>query len=374
MLHTPDPSRMKRSLFATVLVLVAAGAGGVGPALGQEPVDCSFPVTAPDATGETVTVPEEPERVVVLAPSAAQTVWAIGAREKVVGMPVNQYTAYLADREGVRNVVTDQGQPIQEAVVELDPDLVLAPNIVANDTVRSLRDAGPRTYKFRPARSLADVSAKTELTGLLVGEFPSAARTSAETRGTVAAVREAVADEDPPRVYYYLGGRWTAGNGTFIDDVIGTAGGENVAVRAGVEGYGEVSGEVIVDEDPEFVVVQEGSDVPSDAALQNTTALRQGNVVRVDANFVNQPGPRNVVVLRTLAAAFHPVAYDAADVASAPVPERTRCEQPSPTATTEPVGDGGGATATDGATGPGLTAWQAALALAAIGALALRRR
>lgn len=359
---------MKRPLLVVFLAL-AATAGIVGPVVGQQaPVDCSFPISATDATGATVTVSAEPERVVVLAPSGAQTMWAIGAREKVVGMPVNRYTAYLDDREGVQDVVGEDGTPIQETVVDLEPDLVLAPNVIGNDTVRGLRDAGLRVFKFRDATSLADVSAKTELTGRLVGEFEAAALTSAETRGVVAAVREAVADEPRPRVYYALGGGWTAGSGTFIDDLIDVAGGTNVATSAGIDGYAQISPEVVAERNPQVIVVHEGAEAPTDSAVANTTAMSTGSVVSVEPNYINQPGPRVVDPLRELAVAFHPEAYAAADVANATVPEPTRCAGATDTATPT-------ATATtDGAAGPGLTGWQVAVAVAVLSFLALRRR
>lgn len=368
---------MARPLLVAVLLIVTAGAGGVPAIASQAPVDCSFPVTVTDATGESVRVQAEPDRVVVLAPSAAQTMWAIGARERVFGMPVNRYTAYLEDREGVRDVVGEDGLPIDEAVVDLKPDLVLAPNVITNDTVAGLREADFRIYRFRDARSLSDVSAKTELTGLLVGEFEAAARTSAETRGTVAAVREAVAGEPRPRVYYHLGDGWTAGNGTFVDDLIETAGGENVADSAGIQGYDTISQEVLAEHDPEVVVVHEDAAVPDSPAVANSTAIAEGAVVRVESNFVNQPGPRVVTPLRRLAAAFHPEAYEAADVSNASLPEPTTCAGAAGadvTATGDERATGSSPTATTGATAPGLTALQGAMAIVLVAVLVLVRR
>lgn len=343
--------------LAVALVVVPGALAGVTGA--QETADCSFPVTATDATGTEVTVADEPGRVVALAPSAAQQLWAVGAQDRVVGMPVTEYTDYLDGRENVTNVVGENGQPIQEEVVGLEPDLVLAPNVIDDDTVESLREADRTVYRFEDARSLSDVYAEIETTGCLVGEAGTAADVSAEMQATVEGIEQAVADGDRPSVYYDLGGGWTAGSNTFIDDLIHTAGGENVAAAAGVEGYTEISQEVVADADPEVLVLHEGAEVPDSPAIRNSTAVREDNVVRVDANYINQPGPRNVEPLRAMATAFHPDAFDDADAG-------TSTETAAGTATeTEP--------GTNGTDGPGFGIAVGALAVLVAGLVARRR-
>ncbi|MEF8772443.1 MAG: vitamin B12 ABC transporter substrate-binding protein BtuF, partial [Halodesulfurarchaeum sp.] len=81
-------SRRQLLAVAMVLVLVTTGAVGImGSVTAQsETTDCSFPLTVTDATGEEVEIEEPPESVVTLAPSAAQTMWEIGAQEQVVGI------------------------------------------------------------------------------------------------------------------------------------------------------------------------------------------------------------------------------------------------------------------------------------------------
>lgn len=330
-------------VLASIVAVPGSAAVGSGPdaAQTQGGVDCEFPVSATDATGTEVTVEEEPERVVVLRPSAAQVMWEIGAQEKVVGMPVNQYTAYLDGRESKTNIVSN-GEIVREEVVGLEPDLVLAPNIVQNDTVENLRDAGLTVYRFEGAKSFEDVTAKTELTGRLVGEFESAARVAAETRGTVRAVEDAVEGQERPRVYYPLGGGFTAGSNTFIDDIIASAGAENIAAGP-VDGYAPISAEVVADSDPEWLVIQEGFPVPANEGVNGTTAVRENQIVRGNPNYINQAGPRTTEVLRTLAQQFHPEAYDQIDFENVETPEPTQCGgsgSPTETEAASAVGDG----------------------------------
>ena len=372
---------MRRTLVVLValalLVPAAAGsatAGGVGQTAGDAPVaqqggvDCSFPVSVTDVTGQTVTVEEEPDRVVALQASAAQTVWAVGAEERVVGMPVRPYTAYLDGSSDRTAILAEDGSVVREQVVALEPDLVLAPNalLAANETVDSLRASGLTVYHFRQADSLEYVYEKTRTTGLLVGEYDAASQRAAEMEATVEAVRGAVEDETNPRVLYLLGpSGFAAGSNTFIGELIAAAGGNNIA--GSLEGgYSVVSGETIVDEDPEWVILPEGRELPKTDAVNRTTAVQENQVLRVNDNLMNQPGPRNTVPLRTMAEAFHPEAYAAANIEGAELrDDYPTCEADTrgDTPTDTPGEDGTPDDGTVGAASPGYTVVTAIVAL-----------
>ena len=364
---------MHRAALAGLVAVTVLLASFSGVAVGQspgavqaqagDPVDCSYPVSATDATGEEVTVEDEPERVVVVGPSAAQVMWEIGAQGKVVGMPVGQYTSYLEGSASKTNVVDSRLQPVRERVVGLEPDLVLAPNIVQNDTVENLRSAGLTVYRFEAATSFEDVTAKTELTGRLVGEFESAAQVAAQTRATVSAVEEAVADAERPRVYYPLGGGFTAGNNTFVNDIIESAGATNIAADS-IEGYKPISSEVVAEADPQWLLLTGDSPVPSNAAVNGSTAVERDQVIRANANYLNQPGPRTTQVLRTLAEAFHPDAASQVDFDDVEATEPTTCGGSDGTTDAE----------TAGSVGPGFTAGLALVAVVVLGLLARRQR
>jgi iron complex transport system substrate-binding protein len=392
---------VKRVALALLVVLAGVGTTTAATDADVQAVECEFPITVTDATGAEVTVEAEPERVVVLGPSTAQTMWEIGAREKVVGMPVNQYTAYLNGSESKAHVVNDLGQPVQERVVNQSADLVLAPNIIQNDTIESLRDAEQTVYRFEAATTLEDVYAKTELTGRLVGEFENASGVSAEMRATVEAVRSAVADEPRPRVYYPLGGGYTAGSGTYIDDVIAAAGGGNIAADAGISGYKTISQEEITARNPEWVVLGGLPSPPANPAVNGSTAVAQEQVLSVDANYLNQPGPRTVGPLVAMAEAFHPDAMADVDTENVEALDPTECRaaggstaSPADGSPSDPAGGSGETagstvdvtgsvtaslqssdptpTSTAGDTGTGFTVGMVVLAVAVL-ALAARR-
>lgn len=307
---------MKRNrfvVFVTVMVAFAvfpaAVATPVGTTQSATPA-CSFPFSETDATGTTVTIESEPNRVVALQPSAAQTMWEIGAQEKVVGLPIGSSTAYLnGSKSNDRTDITKQdGYTTNiERVVSLNPDLVLAPNIVSNETVEKLRNAGLTVYKFEAGRSIKSIYAKTTLTGQLVGACQGANQRVKTMKDTVSSIKSAVEGRKHPRVLYLMGGGYTAGNGTFINKIITAAGGENIATNVGITGYKKISPESVIKQDPQWIVV--GSDtptIPNRAAYSETTALKKNQTVVVNSNYISQPAPRVIIPMKKLAKTFHP--------------------------------------------------------------------
>jgi len=275
----------------------AAASGGAALQAGGGATDaCEFPVELTDATGTTVTLDERPERIVTVNPSAAQTLWEIGARDRVVG--VTQFAAYL-DGAGEKTDVSAEGLGVSvEKVVNADPDLVLAPNASA-DQVADLRDQGLTVYHFPAATSVDDIAAKTTTTGRLVGNCEAAAATNEEMAAAVADAEARTADVDRPKALYPLGDGFVAGGDTFIDEIMRVGGVDNVAAEEG-DGYPQLSNEVILQTDPELIIVTD-PDAPilDEEPYASTTAGIERNYVVLDRNYLNQPAPRSVIETTT---------------------------------------------------------------------------
>lgn len=311
---------MRQTLAVLVAVLLAlslaapavAGSAGTAAADADE-LACEYPIELTDATGERITLEEEPESVVALQASDAQTVFEIGAEDRLVGMPDSPATADL--EMGDREAVTDGYELVTERVIELDPDVVLAANVTTDETVETLRDAGLTVYHFHGAESIDDVRDNVVRTGELTGECDGATETVDWMDDQLEIVETTLEDADRPLAYYAMGDDGTtAGTGTFVHEVLTTAGVENVAERAGIVWYNELSEETIVDEDPDWIIHSddaEPEELMPDVA-QTTTAYENGNVIAVDANQLNQPAPQVVYAVLEIVEAVHPDAYEAA--------------------------------------------------------------
>lgn len=311
------------TLLVAALVLLTAVAGPAGAATGvatadsastatsDHSVDCEFPFSATDATETEVTVDEEPERIVTLNPSAAQTMWEIGGEAKVVG--VSQYAAYLDGADAKANVsASGQAFVNVEKVIDLEPDLVLAPNTIPNETVSQLREAGLTVYKFPYQTSIDDIEEKTLLMGQLTGECEGAEETVAWMESELDTVERAVEGEERPDVLYVFFG-YTAGTGTFAHTVIETGGGNNVAADANISGYQQISQEVVVETNPEWIVLNDGAtQIPQTEAYNSTTAVQKNQTVVLREEYISQPAPRIVHSIVKLAQTLHPEAYEQA--------------------------------------------------------------
>ena len=384
-----------KALFVALLLVLATGPalaiGGAGAqptgieagehslSAAQVDLDCEYEIEVEDEMGETVTIDEEPETIVVLAPSAAQHVWEIGAQEKVIGMPVNQYTEYLEGSEEREHVLTEGDQgfdiPDNEKIVDLDPDLVLSPNVTPEDAVTELRDSGLTVYHYPLAGSFDDVMDLVERTGQLVGDCESAGAVTDEMAETIDLVETAVADEDHPRVFYDFGygtaddAPYSINSEAFEHEVLEKAGAENIAgdIEAEFGGaYPQVSTEVILSEEPEWIITP--GEVLSDfPGYDETPAMENDQVLFVNGNYISQHAPRTVWVLEEIAEELHPEAM--AEARGELTDENG--EEESDTEADDADGEVDDADADDD--GPGLTVGAAVAALVAIAMIALRR-
>ena len=148
--------------------------GVTGVENGQKNVEklCTFPVSEIDSSGVLIVIEQEPQKIVTLAPSAAQTMWEIGGKDKVVG--VTHYAEYLEGADEKVVISSSEGEIVLEGVVSLNPDLVLAPGIVPEKTVSKLRETGMTVYYSSELRTIEDIIEETRLIGRLSGECEGA--------------------------------------------------------------------------------------------------------------------------------------------------------------------------------------------------------
>ncbi|MBX0295016.1 PGF-CTERM-anchored ABC transporter substrate-binding protein [Haloarcula nitratireducens] len=370
------------TLFVGLLLLVSTA--GVAPATAASAqttdVQCTFPVTLTDATGTEITLEERPERVVTTNPSAAQTMWGIGGRDQVVGL--TQYASYLEGADSRANVSAGFGVNV-EKVVGANPDLVIAPNASAGD-VQALRDAGLKVYHLPAATSVEDISEKTTTVGRLTGNCEGAAEANAWMNANVDAVENASAEAgENPEVLYAMGGGYVAADGTFIDALFETVGADNVAARDHT-GYPQLSDEVLLQLDPEVLVVTEGmTGLVNQEPYASTTAGQTNSTVVLQTRDLNQPAPRSVVhAVHNLSSQLYPERYDEGSYVprsavttgtdnSTASPTETGASPSASTSAAEP--DANSPASTTGGDGPGFTAVATLLAIVAAAAMARGR-
>lgn len=286
------------------------------PTAAPTPAAQFAPVTLTDSLGRQVTLDAPPERIVSLAPSNTEIVFALGAGVKLIGR--DEFSDYPAEALAVPSIGSLYPQVNTEVVVALKPDLVLAAGITNPDDVRALAKLGLTVYRTSIAGTLADIFADILAIGKLTGRANEAEQLVAGLNGRVDAVTAKSARlADRPKVFYEVDATdtaspWTAGPGSFIDQMLTLAGGTNVG-NVGTDQYFQISLEQLVAQDPAIIILGSatyGGQTPELVATRvgwdKIAAVTAKAVYPFDDNLVSRPGPRVVDGLEMLAKLIHP--------------------------------------------------------------------
>lgn len=316
MYRTPHVRPVRTAIVVLALMLVVAlplagctsAAGPDNPA-GTEVAGSAFPVTITDDAGREVTVDSEPERIVSLAPSNTEIVYALGLMDRLVG--VTSYDDYPPEVASI-DVIGDFVSPNLEAIAAAAPDLVLATTGVQAEVISQIEDLGATVVAVDPA-DLESLFDSIEMVGAITGAAEGADTLVFSMRSELDAVTVAIGDAEPVTVFLEIAQDplFTAGPGTLLDDIITAAGGANVVTQEGYVGY---SVEQLVTDDPAVYMATLGSmsdpaDLASRPGYGDIDAVKSGRVYVLEDNLVSRPGPRVIQGVRLIAEALHPDAF-----------------------------------------------------------------
>jgi iron complex transport system substrate-binding protein len=265
-------------------------------------------VSVVDDLGRTVTLRSHARRVVSLAPSITETLFAVGAGGTVVG--VTDFCNYPPEARGVPRV-GGMINPNIETIVALKPDVVVV-SMEGNsrEDFRKLTSIGLPVFVSNP-RTLEEIYRSITQIGALTGQTEGAARTveemrtrekAARARGGTMPVRALLVVSLQPLI--------VAGRNTFIHELLVAAGGTNLAAYA-KGNYPSYSRETVVANNPDAILIT--SDALTD--VQSLTrifpewsivaAVRHRRVYTVNSDIVSRPGPRAVQALESLVHLLH---------------------------------------------------------------------
>jgi iron complex transport system substrate-binding protein len=254
-------------------------------------------------------LPLEPpaQRVVSLAPSCTESLLAIGAHDRLVG--IEEHSELPAELCAVPRVGGFKHVDV-ERVVSLAPDLIVAASLHAVETVPRLAQHGARIFVSQPRTVDAIISGMARLAALL-GIARDAAPVLAAARQRVERVLERTLRGGPrPLVYVEFSPRGhTGGPQSFLDDLVTKAGGVNLGGAARVE-WPVVPPALVRRLDPDVIVIAEypGSATPAELAGRDgwdrLAAVKAGRVFAVPAATIKRPGPGVLEGLERLESLF----------------------------------------------------------------------
>ncbi|NGZ75965.1 ABC transporter substrate-binding protein [Saccharibacillus sp. VR-M41] len=251
-----------------------------------------YPLTLKDATGKEMTFEAAPAKIVSLAPSETESLFALGLDQEIVGVSDNDdYPEAAKSKPKMGGFELNT-----EAIVAARPDIVFVADVTDDATVESLRGLGLKVFKFNPD-TLEDVMNDIAVYGEITDRQAEAKSVTDKMRGDIEKVRTAAASiEEGERktVYLEFSPGWTVGKGEFMDELIDTSGAVNAA--ADTTGWSEVDAEAIIDANPDVILYSKLSVDPQTirdrSGWNGIEAVKAGRLFAIDDNLVSRPGPR----------------------------------------------------------------------------------
>ena len=294
---------------------------GTSTGEGQDPEgqananNVTYPITITDATGEEMTLEEEPTKIISTLPSNTEILYALELDDEIIA--VDDYSDYPEEAND-KEKIGDMNLNI-EKIISMEPDIVFAHEMslpAAEEGFQQIRDAGITLYVVKNAMNFDETYETIENIGEAVGQPGTAAGVVQDMQAKAEEVAEKVKDveiektvfvetSDVPEVY-------APGKNTFMQEILDKIGAENVVTE---EGWIMISPEEIVKQNPDVIIAMHGEDDIVESITQrdgfgDITAIKEDQVYQVDENLTSRTGPRLAEGLEEVAKAVYPEAFE----------------------------------------------------------------
>lgn len=302
-------------MIINIFCLMLAACTAVGaPALQPN----TAAITLTDGLQRQVTLKSEAQKIVSLAPSNTEILFAIEAGNQIIGR--DNFSDYPQEAQAIVTIGDFNGYNL-ESIVNMQPDLVLAAGLNTSEEVKEMEDAGLTVYYLSNPQDLEGLYSNLITVGTLTGHEVEAQSLITNLRQRADLVQKSLGSVTTrPKVFYELDGTdpskpWTTGPGTFVDQWIRMAGGENIGASSHGE-WVQLSQEEIIIQNPDIILLgdaifgmssEQVAARPGWAAIK---AVKDGKVYEFNDDLVSRPGPRVVDGLIEMAKVIHPEIAD----------------------------------------------------------------
>ena len=262
-----------------------------------------------------ITIPVKVTRVVSLAPNLTESIFAVGAGERLVG--VTTFCNYPEQAKEIAKI-GDTMTPNMESIIALKPDVVFVSTASQIENfMRTLEANGIAVYVTDPT-DLSQVFNIIRTLGDILGTGDMASRVADDLELRVAAVKAALSDLPQSGPMQLDDGRvrtfvqisreplFTIGSGSFLNQLVAAAGGTS-ATGDIPSAYPKISKETAIALRPGAIILSDSPDNKEpNEAFKNSYAVKEGRIYKVSADLLSRPGPRLVDALEQIARALHP--------------------------------------------------------------------
>ncbi|MCL2134015.1 MAG: cobalamin-binding protein [Candidatus Bathyarchaeota archaeon] len=298
-------------IIAIVLVVIIAAAFIVFFNGGVDNNNSKGPITIFDDDGTEVTISSVPQRIVSLAPSSTEVLFAIGAGDQVVG--VTDFCDYPPNvpkgiAEGTITSIGNYWMPAIEPIIALEPDLVMAFGGGASDEAAAkLRSMGYTVIVLNP-KNVNNVFDNIELVGKITGHTSEATKLVDNLQKRVDAITDKVAGITvKPKVYIEISDDplMAVGPNSFLDDLVTLAGGTNIFYDA-ITPYPIISSDAVISKNPDIILLLY-SDISGRPGWSSINAVANHKVYNQGSDSIySRGGPRIIDALEEISKTMHP--------------------------------------------------------------------
>jgi iron complex transport system substrate-binding protein len=306
--------RLRNAFLAAVSVLLSCAP--LSRPQSAAPISSAPPAfrEVTDEAGRTVRVPQPVSRIISLAPSLTETVYALGLQDHLVGDTV--YCDYPPDAQN-KTKVGDTINPSLEQIAVLHPDLVLVTKGLNHlETVHGLDNLGISSYATDP-HNVNEIASSTKKLADVLGAPEAGATVAAEMERHLAELQQRLAPSSPKRVLFVV---WhqpliSVGKHTFIADALRLAGA--VSIVDSEQDWPHMSLEEVARLQPDFLVFAASHSETVSPTVEMLATLPGWSILdavinrrfAVISDAVNRPAPRIVSAIEDLARQLHPEAF-----------------------------------------------------------------
>ncbi|MBE7515489.1 MAG: cobalamin-binding protein [Chloracidobacterium sp.] len=284
-----------RLFWFTVAAALFVAACGSAPKRNERPVQ-----KVVDDLKREVSLPMPVARVVSLAPSATEMVYAVGAGDRLVGDTT--YCNYPEQAKYVEKV-GDTVNPNLERIIALKPDVVLVSTASQLEGfTRTLGDNGIAVYVTDPS-DIVGILRDMEQLGAIFGTEEAAAISVKNLKDRLFRVRKMTLEHTKTRVFVQISKEplFTIGRTSFLTSVLPYANAESVTEDVDTA-YPKISKEAAATLDPDAIILSDSDDnTEPNEAFKNSAAVKNGRVYKIDADILARPGPRVAEALEEIA-------------------------------------------------------------------------
>ncbi len=293
------------AILLALLLLISFASCSNSTSSASQADQTAYPLSITDDLGNQVTIDAKPVRIVSSSPAVTEILFALGLDEEIVGV---SSSCDYPEAAKSKPQLFDYATPDVESIIAAEPDVILSDVAygIPEDTQLLLEQSGI-TIVLMTYTSIQDVLSNITLIGQITDKNTEAAALVEDINTQIAELTAKAQDQQSKSVFIDVGGFYSPGEDTYLNNMITVLGATNIAAEIG-SGWVMVPVESLLEEDPDVYIdlsVNTSGDMPAESLVQSLSAIENSTVYTYayssnETSILSRPGPRIVEAMQLL--------------------------------------------------------------------------